>query len=138
MKRWKTWQISLFAVFCMLINYGGRVLASHFSLPLWLDACGTVLCAYAGGPVCGAIVGLASNLIYGMMNGISYIYALTSVAMGLIVGFWARRKKLDTFVDTMTVAATVAVVAVVISVPLNMILYDGGTGNLWGNGVIGF
>ena len=138
MKRWKTWQISLFVVFCMLINYGGRVLAARFSLPLWLDAFGTVLCAYAGGPVCGAIVGLASNLIYGMMNGISYIYALTSVAMGLIVGFWARRKKLNTFFDTMTVAAIVAVAAVIISVPLNMIFYDGSTGNLWGNGVIGF
>ena len=138
MKRWKIWQISLFVVFCMLINYGGRALASHYSLPLWLDAFGTALCAYAGGPVCGAIVGLTSNLIYGMMNGVSYIYALTNVAMGLIVGFWAQRKKLETIFDTMMVAANATAVAVLISVPLNMIFYDGSTGNLWGNGVIGF
>ena len=138
MKRWKTWQISLFVVFCILINYGGRVLAARFSLFLWMDACGTVLCAYAGGPLCGAVVGLASNLICGMMNGVSYIYALTNVAMGLIVGFAARRKKLETFIDTMTVAASATVAAVIISVPLNMIFYDGSTGNLWGNGVIGF
>ncbi len=138
MKRWRIWQISLFVVFCIMINYGGRVLAASYDLPLWLDAYGTVLCAYAGGPVCGAIVGLASNLIYGMMNGISYIYALTSVAIGLIVGFWVRRKKLNTFFDTMTVAAIAAIAAVIISVPLNMIFYDGSTGNLWGNGVIGF
>ena len=138
MKRWRIWQISLFVVFCIMINYGGRVLAASYDLPLWLDAYGTVLCAYAGGPVCGAIVGLASNLIYGMMNGISYIYALTSVAIGLIVGFWVRRKKLNTFFDTMTVAAIAAMAAVIISVPLNMIFYDGSTGNLWGNGVIGF
>ena len=114
MKRWRIWQISLFVVFCIMINYGGRVLAASYDLPLWLDAYGTVLCAYAGGPVCGAIVGLASNLIYGMMNGISYIYALTSVAIGLIVGFWVRRKKLNTFFDTMTVAAIVAGSAAVI------------------------
>ena len=138
MKRWKTWQISLFVVFCILINYGGRVLAARFSLFLWMDACGTVLCAYAGGPLCGAVVGMASNLIYGMMNGVSYIYALTNVAMGLIVGFSARRKMLETFIDTMTVAASATLAAVIISVPLNMILYDGSTGNLWGNGVIGF
>ena len=138
MKRWKTWQISLFVVFCMLINYAGRALASHYSLPLWLDAFGTVLCAYAGGPLCGAIVGLASNLIYGMMNGVSYVYALTNVAMGLIVGFCTHRKKLDTLFDTLTVAALAAVAAVIISVPLNMIFFDGSTGNLWGNGVIGF
>lgn len=138
MKRWKIWQISLFVVFCILINYGGRALASSHDLPLWLDTFGTVLCAYAGGPVCGAIVGLASNLIYGMMNGISYIYALTSVAMGLIVGFWVRRKKLNNMLDTMTVAAIAAAVAVVVSVPLNLFFYGGSTGNLWGNGVIGF
>ncbi len=138
MKRWKIWQISLFVVFCILVNYGGRALAASHDWPLWLDAFGTVLCAYAGGPVCGAIVGLASNLIYGMMNGVSYIYALTSVAMGLIVGFSARRKKLETFIDTMTVAANATAAAVIISVPLNMIFYDGSTGNLWGNGVIGF
>ena len=138
MKRWKIWQISLFVVFCILINYGGRVLAKSYDLPLWLDAYGTVLCAYAGGPVCGAVVGLASNLIYGMMNGISYIYALTSMAMGLIVGFLARRKKLDNMFNTMTVAALTAFAALAISVPLNMIFYSGNTGNLWGDGVIGF
>lgn len=138
MKRWKIWQISLFVVFCILINYGGRVFAKRYDLPLWLDAYGTVLCAYAGGPVCGAVVGLASNLIYGMMNGVSYIYALTSVAMGLIVGFLARRKKLNNMFNTMTVAALTAFAAMAISVPLNMIFYGGNTGNLWGDGVIGF
>ena len=138
MKRWKIWQISLFVVFCILINYGGRVFTKRYDLPLWLDAYGTVLCAYAGGPVCGAVVGLASNLIYGMMNGVSYIYALTSVAMGLIVGFLARRKKLNNMFNTMTVAALTAFAAMAISVPLNMIFYGGNTGNLWGDGVIGF
>ena len=138
MKRWKIWQISLFVVLCMMLNYAGRVLAKRFDLPLWLDAYGTVLCAYAGGPVCGAIVGLASNLIYGMMNGISYIYALTNMALGLIVGALAQRKKLNTFFDTMTVAALAAFAAVAISVPLNLFFYGGNTGNLWGDGVIGF
>ncbi|MBR3274088.1 MAG: HD domain-containing protein [Clostridia bacterium] len=138
MKRWRIWQISLFVAFCILVNYGGRVLAAGYDLPLWLDAFGTVLCAYAGGPVCGAIVGLASNIIYGMMNGISYIYALTNMAMGLIVGFAARRKRLDGVVDMMTVAVWTALAAVVISVPLNIIFYGGSTGNLWGDGVIGF
>ena len=138
MKRWRIWQISLFVVICILVNYSGRVLAAKYSLPLWLDAFGTVLCAYAGGPVCGAIVGVASNLIYGMMNGISYIYALTNVAMGLIVGFMARRRRLNSIFGTMTVAAIAAFAAVAISVPLNLFFYGGNTGNLWGDGVIGF
>ena len=138
MKRWKTWQIVLFVVFCILVNYGGRMLALRFDLPLWLDAYGAVLCAYAGGPVCGAIVGLASSLICGMVTGVSYIYALTNMTMGLIVGFMARRKRLDDIVDTMTVAAVASFAAMAISIPLNMVFYNGSTGNVWGDGVIGF
>ena len=38
MKRWRIWQISLFVAFCILVNYGGRVLAAGYDLPLWLDA----------------------------------------------------------------------------------------------------
>ncbi|MBQ8110780.1 MAG: HD domain-containing protein [Clostridia bacterium] len=138
MKRWKLWQIVLFVALCILLNYGGRRLASHFDLPLWLDSFGTVLCAYAGGPLCGAIVGASSNLIYGMVNHISYIYALTSVALGLIAGFSARRGRMKTIFGTMSVAAQATVAAVVISVPLNVLFFEGGTGNLWGNGVIGY
>jgi energy-coupling factor transport system substrate-specific component len=138
MKRWKIWQISLFVVFCILINFGGSMLASKLGLPLWLDAYGTVLCAYAGGPLCGMIVGLATNLVCGMENGGTYLYALTSVAIALLVGFLARRKHLDSMFDTMTIGALTAFVALAISVPLNMVLYDGSTGSVWGDGVIGF
>ena len=66
MKRWKTINIGLFVALCILLNYAGRTLAQRLSLPLWLDSFGTVLCAYVGGPVCGAIVGATGNLIYGM------------------------------------------------------------------------
>ena len=138
MKRWKTWQIGLFAALCILLNYGGRQLADTFDLPLWLDSYGTVLCAYAGGPVCGAIVGVASNMINGMVNHVSYIYALTSLALGVIVGFGARRRRMDTVFGTMALAAMSTVAAVLISVPLNMIFYQGSTSNLWGDGVIGY
>ena len=138
MKRWRTLQIGVFVVLCILLNYAGRVLAERFDLPLWLDSLGTVLCAYAGGPVCGCIVGVSGNVIYGMMNGISCVYALTSVALGLCVGFAGRYRKLDDLFDTMTVAALAAFAAVAISVPLNVIFFNGSTGNLWGDGVIGF
>ncbi len=138
MKRWKIWQISLFVVFCILVNYGGSQLASKLGLPLWLDAYGTVLCAYAGGPVCGVIVGVATNLVCGMESGGTYLYALTSVAIALLVGFLARRKHLDSMFDTMTIGALTAFVALAISVPLNMALYGGSTGSVWGDGVIGF
>ncbi len=138
MKRWKTPLIGLFVIMCIMLNYYGRLLALHYNLPLWLDAFGTVLCAYAGGPFCGAIVGLTGNVIYGFSSALSAIYALTSIGMGLVVGFGARRNRLATLLDAMTVAAMTALVSIAISAPLNIIFHGGSTGNLWGDGVIGF
>ena len=138
MKKWKTYQIGLFIALCILLNYGGRLLSTRFEMPLWLDAFGTALCAYIGGPVCGAIVGLTANLIYGMAVHSSVIYALTSMALGIIVGLAAKKDKLSTMFGTMSVSAVAAFTSIAISVPLNIIFHNGSTGNLWGDGVIGF
>ena len=138
MKRWKTINIGLFVALCILLNYAGRTLAQRLSLPLWLDSFGTVLCAYVGGPVCGAIVGATGNLIYGMANGISHVYAVTSIILGVIVGVAGQRGKLRDMFSTMYVAAMAAFAAIVVSLPLNLIFYGGNTGNLWGDGVIGY
>ena len=138
MKRWKTWQISLFVLFCILLNYGGRLLATRFSLPLWLDSFGTAMSAYAGGPLVGVIVGVAGNLIEGMSDYITAIYSVISIALAVIVGFKARRNKMNTFLDTMTLAAIVAVVSIAIAVPLNLVFFNGSTGNVWGDGVAGY
>ena len=138
MKRWKTINIGLFVALCILLNYAGRMLALNLSLPLWLDSFGTVLCAYVGGPVCGAIVGATGNMIYGMANGISHVYAFTSIFLGIIVGIAGQRGKLKDMFSTMYVAAMAAFVAIVVSVPLNLIFNGGNTGNLWSDGVIGY
>ena len=138
MKRWKTLHIGQFVALCIMLNYGGRLLALRYSLPLWLDSFGTVLCAYVGGPFCGAVVGLTGNLIYGMMNGVSHVYALTSIALGIIVGLAAKKNKLSTMFGTMSVSALVAGISIVVSVPLNILFNGGSTGNVWGDGVIAY
>ena len=130
MKRWQTWKIGLFVALCILLNFAGRMVAEGLELPLWLDSFGTVVCAYAGGPICGMIVGLTGNLIYGMLNHGNFIYALTGATLGLIVGIGARRGKLNTLFGAMSVAAVAAVAAVIVSVPLNIIFHGGSTGNL--------
>ena len=140
MKPWKTWRIVLFVAMCVLLNYFGRLLCARFELPLWLDSFGTVLCAYIGGPVCGALVGATGNFIYGMMfhNNYAFVYALTSVALGVIVGIAARKDRLSTLFGTMTVAAISTLAVVIISVPLNLTFFGGSTGNLWGNGAMDY
>ena len=138
MKKWKTWQIFIFTVLCIFLNLGGKMVANRFSLMLWLDSFGTVLSAYLGGPVCGCIVGVTGNLISGMMNHTSYIYALTSIIIGIIVGLAAKKDYFSTLLGTMTVSAVTALGALVVSVPLDILFYEGSIGNMWGNGVASF
>ena len=138
MKEWKTIQIVLFTAVCILLNMGGRFLAAEMQLPLWLDSFGTVLIAYVGGPICGAAVGAASNLMYGAVNRLSAIYSLTSVAIGVITGIAARKKLLNSFYGAMIAASLAVLVAAPISILLNMVLSGGDTGNIWGNAVIDY
>ena len=138
MRKIKLPLFALLVALCIGLNYAGKLLAVALSLPLWLDSFGTVICAYIAGPVCGAIVGLASNLMYGLRNRLSAIYGITSVALGIIVGLAARKKRFHTLLGAMTVSAMVAIVAVVVSTPLNIIFSNGSTGNVWGDGVIGY
>ena len=137
-KKWKLYQFAIFVAVCILLNNGGRMLAAHYEWPIWLDSFGTVFCAYLAGPVCGAIVGLTANLIYGMENHLSIVYGLTSITLGIIVGIASRKKMLDTMFGTLSVSMVTALGSIVVSVPLNILLHGGSTGNKWGDGVLMF
>ena len=137
-KKWKLYHFAIFIVLCLALNYGGRKLAAALNLPLWLDSFGTVLCAYVAGPVCGSIVGITLNLLSGMTNPLSAIYGLTSVTLAIVVGLAAKKRKLDTLFGTMTAASVASIAAIVISIPLNVLFHSGSTGNVWGDGVIGY
>ena len=120
------------------INWAGNELVSRLSWPLWLDSVGTVMSAYLLGPVCGAIVGATSNLLLHVLYGIPWYYALISMLIAVIVGVAARRNKLSTLLDVMTISAILAGVVAVCAYPVNLILQAGSTGNVWGDAVIGF
>ncbi len=131
-------QLIIFIAICILLNFAGKCLAVSLDMPVWLDSFGTALTAYGLGPACGAIVGVTGNIVYGITFGAEYVYALTSIAIGIIVGTMARRRKFDTVFGTMMVSVLVTLASVVVSVPLNFIFFQGMTGNTWGDGVIGF
>ncbi|WP_051192107.1 HD domain-containing phosphohydrolase [Butyrivibrio sp. VCB2001] len=136
MKKWKSLQIVLFVVMCVGLNIGGKFLAVWLELPLWADSFGTALCAYVLGPVCGAMVGVTGNLAYSLVNPISVMYSITSVALGIIVGLAAKKNWFDYLYGYMKAASLVVLTALIVSVPVNMIFTEGFTGNKWGDGVI--
>ncbi len=136
MKKYKDYQTILLTIFCILLNVAGKVFAEKLQLPLWLDSFGTFLMAYILGPFCGAIVGAAGNILYGFLNPVSFAYAITSICIALVAGYFFKRGWMKNLFKTMSLSVMVTGVCVAISCILNVIFYDGMTGNFWGDGII--
>lgn len=116
------------------INYIGKLFAQLLKLPLWLDAIGTVLAAMLGGPIVGALTGAINNIIYGLtVDPMSFAYALTNIAIGIVVGIFSAKGKIKTLAGAVATGLIVAVVATLVSAPLNIMLWGGQTGNVWGD-----
>ncbi len=138
MKDWKTWKIVLFIAMCIILNVGGKLFAVWLELPIWADSFGTALCACIAGPVCGAMVGFTGNLAYCVVNHLSAAYSVTNIAIGIIIGIAVRKKWLEQFYGFMKTASIAIFTALVVSVPINIFLNNGYTGNKWGDGVIDY
>lgn len=134
-KKW--YSICIMVVVCIFLNYAGKMLGESFNLPFWLDSFGTVLIAYLSGPVCGAIVGISLNIVYGILYSYTYIiYGIVSMAIGIIVGVCAKRRWFEHLFGTLSVGFLLTLVSVVVSVPCNYIFFDGQVQNVWGDGII--
>lgn len=138
MKLGKSFRLCLFVFGCLILNCGGKALAEFLGLPLWLDALGTVFAAYALGPVCGAVIGAATNIIYGIYSPIAFLYVLTNISVGIIVGIFEKKGLLKDLFGFLSTAFVITIVSVAVSTPLNFLLADGNVGNMWGDGMIAF
>lgn len=116
------------------INYVGKFIAAALKLPLWLDSIGTVLAAMLAGPWIGAISGAVNNAIFGITaDPISFWYLITSIAIGFVVGYFAFTGWISGFGRAIGLGFIVGVVAAIVSTPINVILWEGQTGNVWGD-----
>ncbi|MCM3765148.1 ECF transporter S component [Neobacillus niacini] len=116
------------------VNYIGKFIAGVLKLPLWLDSIGTVLAAMLGGPVVGALAGAINNIIYGLtVDPISFVYGITSVAIGLAVGILFYKGYISTFGKAIVAGLIIGLVATIVSTPINIGFWGGQTGNVWGD-----
>ena len=121
----------LFMVLGIVLNLGMRFFTQAIHAPFWLDTVGTAFIACYIGAVPGAIVGVVTNLIIMIGEPIAGFYALTQIAVAFIVGRMYPKNR-DVFLIVCT-AVIAGIGAVVISVPLNMLFYEGYSGNIWGD-----
>jgi len=145
MKKQSMWSLRLSSASLVLIpvavgvNYIGKFIAGLLKLPLWLDSIGTVLAAILGGPIVGALAGGINNIIYGLTaDPISFVYAITSVAIGLAVGILFYSGYISNWGKAAAAGLIVGLVATIVSTPLNVAFWGGQTGNIWGDALFAY
>lgn len=129
----KPYIIIVYTVLALLADLFGRVIAERFTLPIWCDSIGTFFIAYVAGPVCGGIVGFTNNIIYGIFVEQQSVYCIVGALIGVITGYYAKKKVFETQFQTMTFGMCLAIFSTSVATIINMVLYDGACGNIWGN-----
>ena len=115
------------------LNVAGHYLAYYLKLPFWLDMIGTMFVAIQLGPIAGAIVGILSQLIFAIPDGIPPAYLVIGIATGAVVGFFFPRKNRDDRLGIVSVAILAALISTILCTPFNLYYYKGYTGNTWGD-----
>lgn len=116
------------------VNYIGKLLTHLLNLPLWLDSIGTFSACMLGGPIIGALSGLINNMLYGfLLDSISFVYGLTSIVMGLVVGVLSVKGFLSDWRKVFLMGVFAAAAAAIVSTPINVAFWEGANGNIWGD-----
>jgi len=116
------------------INFVGKWIAAALKLPLWLDSIGTAVAAMLAGPLIGGFSGAINNIVFGItVDPISFWYLIPSFLIGLTVGSLAFMGWMSNFRRVLLLGLIVALVASLSSTPINVGLWEGQTGNVWGD-----
>ena len=136
MKNKKEYMIVFYTILALLLDLSGRIMAEKLMLPIWCDSIGTFLMAYVAGPICGGVVGFTNNIIYGIFVEQQSVYCVLGTLIGVAVGYLSKKKVFETQFKTMTLGMGLAVFSTFIAVIINVLLYDGTCGNIWGDQVM--
>ena len=95
-------------------------------LPVFLDSIGTVLVAAVAGPWAGALTGLLSNIIWGLLidpNALPWFPV--ALMIGFVAGWCAIAGLFKSWWKVMITGFLVAITAALISTPIAVYLYGG-------------
>lgn len=112
----------------------GAVVAA-LKLPVYLDSVGTILVAVLAGPVAGALTGILSNVVLGVLSSpVFFAFAPVAAVIGMAAGVLARLGGFRAPWRAVIAGAVIGVVAGLCSVPIAIALFGGVTAS--GTGVI--
>ncbi|XER09429.1 hypothetical protein SRRS_50560 [Sporomusa rhizae] len=119
----------VFSGICIAVNLVLGTIVQTLKIPLlFLDTLGTILGAVMFGPFWGGAIGLITNIIQGILTNPKNIpFAVVNLAIGIIVGYIARRYTF-TWKTALLTGLLVSVVAPLIGTPIAIWVYGGLTG----------
>jgi energy-coupling factor transport system substrate-specific component len=105
----------------------GRIVA-ELSLPLYLDATGTVLAAALAGPVAGVATGVLSQTIAGLLGGYVWLaFTPIQVLIALLAVAGARAAGFRSLGHSLALGAFVGLLAGVMSAAISYLVFRGVT-----------
>ena len=120
----------VFAAVGIAINIILGIFVGGLKIPLlFMDTVGTVFTAVVLGLFWGACTGALTNVILGVLKDPREIpFLLVNLAVGLIVGFIAKKRKFDLKTAVVT-GIILSIVAPLIGTPIAVFVYGGITGD---------
>ncbi|NLK44819.1 MAG: ECF transporter S component [Tissierellia bacterium] len=120
----------IFSGLAIALNIVLGTVVDMLSIPLlFLDTVGTIFTGAVFGPFYGAVAGGLTNVVQGAITNPKTIpFALVNIAVGLVVGYIARKKKFGYGTAVIT-GLILSVVAPLIGTPIATYVYGGLTGD---------
>lgn len=120
----------------ILLNILGKTIADGFQLPIWLDVIGTVIASYFVGIWGGVIAALCNSIVSMFFDVTAITYAIVGVAVAFAIHALIAKKYMDNLLKAVISSFWIGILCTVISTPLNLIFYDGYSGNIWGDTLV--
>ncbi len=119
-----------FSAICIVVNIVFGTFVSMLNIPfLFLDTVGTILGAVILGPLWGMLIGGGTNLVLGVTTSPTNIpFALVNMAVGLIVGYVAKKKKFG-YKEAIITGIILAFVCPLIGTPIAILMFGGLSGS---------
>lgn len=132
----KKWKNVLIVLLSICLNCMGRYLAQSMNMPIWFDMTGTFVASYFTGLWGGIIAGISNNLIAAIYDPAALAYTIISVAAALIICFFIKKGYLNHPFRAIVACFWMGIICTLISTPINLIFYNGYSGNYWGDTLV--
>ena len=120
----------------IVLNILGRAIARRLNLPIWFDMIGTFVATFYAGLGGGIFVGISNNVLSGIYDTTALVYSATSVIAAAMMHYLVKKDFMNNPLKVVVASFWMGILCTVVSTPLNLIFYDGYSGNSWGDTLV--